>query len=971
MRKRLWKSVVSTVLCATFVLGQMTFGQFSFGTSEVQADVTPAVNLISNGDFTDGLSGWSTYFYSSNCATAKVNENYEFDMTVNYWDQWSYDNVSWFKISWQSILIQNVTIQQGKTYTLRFDGYASEDRTIQVGIKDKDAYKGNFNLTTEKRTYSKTFVSQDSMTQELQFLFGYMENEGAINPEGKHDVYISDVYFVEGDGSNIVVAPAITGVEEGGIYQKSVTPSVKYKKDYVATLEYKGKEDTNFKVIDYTVGDEISAQGSYKLTVADKNDPDNRVITSFIVDGDSIDFSKDYYFIKSRSNGKVLEAYGFKENGAIIQTSYKEKISQLYSFEDLGGSQFVIKSLSSGKVVAVNNQNNNGAGIVQQKYTGSNYQKWIKVRAQQGYTTFMNLGSGKVLDIPSASSSEGIQLDQYESNNSNAQMWDAIKVNIDEIVNGKEIPDTSTPDKWKKNAIIAPKEGKLTAAGPIYLTWYNNKAIGNVTSYEIKFDNESAVNVAATNDEIMEYEWYNTSVAKHTVTITAILSNGQRIVSDTRNFFVSKKGIGWGSLYRTDDMNLSWYYQWSMEESAGTSEDLQFVPMVWGNWGSEWLNNHENEKYKQVLGFNEPDFNEQSALSYTDALAAWGDFSNSGLRVGSPCTAIGAYWSKDWFWNFMDGIDADNNLKVDFITIHCYMDDANVDSFLALIDNTWEKWHRPIWITEFGVAKWGEGNDIWNNYTPGANETVYNFMKRVIPELDKRPYVERYAWFPFDPNDAYGGASGIFNYDNGELNELGQLYESLGNPQGYKKGNDGEQTIADGIEINGYQISNSAEGMRCAYSVEDTINGKEVLESGLIYGLSDDIQDSDMFVGSPNGSVYSFKSTAAGLSYESYSESSTADSYLMTLMFAKKNAKEYTTNMSIRAYAKLAGGEYVYTDVEKYTIYGISKYLYDNVKMYTVDAHNYIYNDILKVVTPNYKAVDYRWSNILAPKNYN
>ena len=208
--------------------------------------------------------------------------------------------------------------------------------------------------------------------------------------------------------------------------------------------------------------------------------------------------------------------------------------------------------------------------------------------------------------------------------------------------------------------------------------------------------------------------------------------------------------------------------------------------MVWGNWGSEWLNNHENEKYKQVLGFNEPDFNEQSALSYQDALAAWGDFSNSGLRVGSPCTAIGAYWSQDWFWKFMDGIDADENLKVDFITIHCYMDNANVESFLELIDNTWKKWHRPIWITEFGVAKWGEGNDIWNNYTEGANQKTYEFMKTVLPELDKREYVERYAWFPFDPNDEYGGSSGIFNYDNGEFNALGKLYATLGNPEGYK-----------------------------------------------------------------------------------------------------------------------------------------------------------------------------------------
>ena len=206
--------------------------------------------------------------------------------------------------------------------------------------------------------------------------------------------------------------------------------------------------------------------------------------------------------------------------------------------------------------------------------------------------------------------------------------------------------------------------------------------------------------------------------------------------------------------------------------------------MVWGNWGSEWLNNPSNQKYKTVLGFNEPDFNEQSALKVEDAVAAWDDFSNSGLRTGSPCTAIGAYWSKDWFWKFMDQIDKDKNLNVDFITIHCYMDNASAKSFLELIDKTWEKWHKPIWITEFGVAKWS-GNAMWNKNTPNAQYTVYQFMKKVLPELDKRPYVERYAWFPFDPNDAWGGASGIFNYDTGELNELGKLYANSGMPQGY------------------------------------------------------------------------------------------------------------------------------------------------------------------------------------------
>ena len=962
MRNGLFKKIVATALC-----GVLSVGQLAVPVQKVEAAETAAVNLLTNGDFTEGMTGWSTYFYSSNCASAQINENYEFDMTVNYWDQWSYDGNSWYNISWQSILIQTVTIEAGKTYTFQFDGYASEPRTIQAGIKDNDAYRGYFDLTPTKTTYSKTFTAQSTQTQELQFLFGYMENEGAINPEGKHDVYISDVYLVEGDGSNIVNLPSIAGVDDDGEYITSVTPSVKYSKNYNAKLEYKENPDDEFSQIDYTVGDTISLNGYYRITVSDLSNESISVTKTFRIDSDRVDYSKEYYFIKSRSNGKVFESYGFKENGSIIQTTYAGKPSQLFTLEEVGSAQYKITSLSSNMVVAVNGETSNGAGIVQQTYTGSNFQKWIKVNGKQGYTILMNLGSGKVIDVPSASSSEGIQLDQYDNNDSNAQSWDIIKVDIDKVINGTQIPDTSTVDTWKTNSIIYPEEGKLAAAGPIFFKWYNNKSIGDVVSYEIIFDEEDIVTVTATDDDIMEYEWYNTIVSKHAVTLTAVMRDGTKVTADKRNFFVSKKGLGWGSLYRTDDMNLSWYYQWSMEESAGTSEDLQFVPMVWGNWGSEWLNNPENKKYKTVLGFNEPDFNEQSALTVSEAVNAWTDFSNSGLRVGSPCTAIGAYWSQDWFWPFMDAIEADDSLKVDFITIHCYVDSGDPDKLIELIDDTWNKWHKPIWITEFGVAKWGEGNDIWNNYTPGALDTVYNFMEKVIPALDSRPYVERYAWFPFDPNDEYGGASGIFNYDNGELNELGELYKSLGNPEGYAT-DDIEESIGDGIEINGYQISNTADGLRCVYSVESEISGQTVEEVGLIYGLADKVQAKDMYVGSTAEDVYSYAATQNGIVDANFSTSSTATSYAMTMKFRAGTAQEFNQSMAIRAYAKLADGKYVYTDVAEYSIYNVSKYLYDNVKMYSLAAHNYVYTNILKTVDPSYKEVDYNWSNILAPR---
>lgn len=682
-----YRRFVMLLMC--FVLVFSSFPLFHSGNVSGQG---AAQNLFVNGNFSSGIAGWDTYYYNGSCAAGKITDANEFDMTIHYWDQWSWDGSTYYKIDWQAMLIQTVVLEAGKTYTVQFDAYASENRSIRVKVKDNDAWGDYFDLTTEKRTCKFSFDCTKSYSAEFQFLLGYVVHGDYPVPAGENDVYLSNIFLVEGDGSDIA-----TGA---------------------------GTDD------------------STEIEIPD------------------VDKTKEYYIIKSRSSGKVLEAFGKNVNAPIIQSTYTEKYSQIFTLEETGERCYHLKSLNSGYVIGVaGDAFDNSAKLIQRPMEDSDFVQWFQKEASQGYVTLVNKGSGKVVDVPGASTSEGTQIAQYESNGTNAQQWDIIRVDIQKIMEGAMIPDTSTAAAWKENAVIAPKENHLVAAGPIALRWYHNNALGNIVSYEITFDEEPAITVPITDDAIMEYEWYNTKVSKHEVEITAVFSDHTKIIADKRTFFVSKKGIGWGSLYRTEDMNLSWYYQWSMEEAVGTDTDISFVPMVWGNWGNDWLKDSRNQKYKTVLGFNEPDLAEQSGVSVEQALAAWKDFSNSGLRVGSPCTAVGAYWSKEWFWKFMDGVEADSTLKVDFITIHCYLDNCSTEAFLSLIDETWNKWHRPIWITEFGIASWNEA--IWNQNTEGANEKVYQFMEEILLELDKRPYVERYAWFPFDPKDSWGGSSGL------------------------------------------------------------------------------------------------------------------------------------------------------------------------------------------------------------------
>jgi hypothetical protein len=332
---------------------------------------------------------------------------------------------------------------------------------------------------------------------------------------------------------------------------------------------------------------------------------------------------------------------------------------------------------------------------------------------------------------------------------------------------------------WKNNAIVYPSVGQLVAAGPIYLQW--NK-IDNAAKYYVYIDDQLKGSVNATNENVIEYEIYSTSVATHTVKIVAELKDNTKITANIRTFYISKKGLGSGMVNKVEESGLSWYYHWSTDPVSGANPKIQFVPMLWGNWGHDWLTNPENKKYKTILGFNEPDFADQSNVSVDAAIGAWPDFMNSGLRVGSPATAIAAPWSS-WFSSFMDKVNGDSSLDVDFIAVHCYLDGTYPETFLKMIDDCYQKYHKPIWITEFGIAEWSQGK--WNGNDPSAVNQVSEFMKKVLPELDKRDYVERYAWFPFDPTDKYGGASGLYNVNTGKLNSLGSVYRSLGNPSGY------------------------------------------------------------------------------------------------------------------------------------------------------------------------------------------
>lgn len=170
--------------------------------------------------------------------------------------------------------------------------------------------------------------------------------------------------------------------------------------------------------------------------------------------------------------------------------------------------------------------------------------------------------------------------------------------------------------------------------------------------------------------------------------------------------------------------------------------------------------------------------------------------------------------------------------------------------------------------------------------------------------------------------------------------------------------------ISDDVDVNGYQISATLEGMRTVYSVEEIVDGKSVTEKGLIYSLADYASEEELYVGSESEYVESYKATSKGELDYNFSGSPTAKSYAMTMLFSKKTSTEYNAKWNIRAYAKLSDGSYVYSDVCSYTIYNIAEKMYSGGMMPNMLFHDYLYTDIIKVVNPNYIEKEFDIRNI-------
>lgn len=228
----------------------------------------------------------------------------------------------------------------------------------------------------------------------------------------------------------------------------------------------------------------------------------------------------------------------------------------------------------------------------------------------------------------------------------------------------------------------------------------------------------------------------------------------------------TKRGIAGSLAPRENAMNARWSYNWG-NNLPDTVDDLHgdFVPMIWAA-GTGGVQNQINNilSYKDqynveyVLGFNEPERQDQANMSVQQAIDVWDimtdSFAGTGIQLVSPAVS-GSGGLNNWFTPFMDEVELrnsdanpDNDLQIDAIAIHWYSTGNNpiaqANNILNRIDQLWADYGKPIWLTEFAGVDFS---------AQAATETKVDFniefLEYIIPQLEARDHVARYAWWQF------------------------------------------------------------------------------------------------------------------------------------------------------------------------------------------------------------------------------
>lgn len=245
-----------------------------------------------------------------------------------------------------------------------------------------------------------------------------------------------------------------------------------------------------------------------------------------------------------------------------------------------------------------------------------------------------------------------------------------------------------------------------------------------------------------------------------------------------------KKGVAtWTFAAASQSLKASracWFYDWA-DSTSGIAKPpgVSFAPMIWGAKSvTGQALARARAQGSALLAFNEPDQGAQANMSVEQALSLWPRLESTGLALGSPAVATGAATPGGWLDRFMSGAAA-RGYRVDFITLHWYGSDFSpqpaVSQLQSYIKAVYARYHKPIWVTEYALMRFGGGPRY------PSQQTQATFLKDSAAMMNSLPYVQRYAWFALPATPDSG--TGLFT-PSGTATVVGAAFQSLpGSPR--------------------------------------------------------------------------------------------------------------------------------------------------------------------------------------------
>jgi hypothetical protein len=130
-----------------------------------------------------------------------------------------------------------------------------------------------------------------------------------------------------------------------------------------------------------------------------------------------------YRFIV-RLDGKAMETENTIEGTSVIKSTYTGEANQQWSVTHLGGGQYSIKNVQSGRSLEVTNGSlDHGAKFQLAASTDQDQQKFAFISTGDGYYRITPVISNKPADVTGLSTAEGVPIQQWRYTSNYNQQW--------------------------------------------------------------------------------------------------------------------------------------------------------------------------------------------------------------------------------------------------------------------------------------------------------------------------------------------------------------------------------------------------------------------------------------------------------------------------------------------------------------------------------------------------------------------